>query len=83
MNFVAMQMLIGDRGKYLGILLGLTFTSFLITNQLAMFFGVMTRTYSAVTAHHAMLQTLTLEERGELIRLFRKIAASIGSESAP
>lgn len=33
-----------------------------------------------VAAHRAMLQTLTLDERRELIRLFRKIAASIAGE---
>ena len=30
MNFVALKMLIGDRAKYLGILMGLTFASLLI-----------------------------------------------------
>ena len=33
MNFVALKMLVGDRAKYLGIIMGLTFASLLITQQ--------------------------------------------------
>jgi DNA-binding MarR family transcriptional regulator len=36
-----------------------------------------------VAGARAMLQTLTLDERRELIRLFRKIAASMAGEPAP
>jgi putative ABC transport system permease protein len=42
-------MLIGDRGKYLGIIMGLTFASLLITQQSAIFTGLMTRTYGFIT----------------------------------
>lgn len=42
-------MLVGDRAKYLGILTGLTFASLLITQQLGIFVGLMTRTYGAIT----------------------------------
>ncbi len=49
MNFVALKMLLGDRGKYFGILLGLTFASFLITQQMSIFCGLMTRTYGFIT----------------------------------
>jgi putative ABC transport system permease protein len=49
MNLVALRMLVGDRAKYLGIVFGLTFASLLITQQMAIFVGLMTRTYSAVT----------------------------------
>src|SRR5438309_4654153 len=49
MNFVAIKMLVGDRGKYLGIVMGLTFASLLITQQLAIFLGLMTRTFGAIT----------------------------------
>ncbi|HXJ34809.1 MAG TPA: ABC transporter permease [Candidatus Eisenbacteria bacterium] len=49
MNFVALKMLIGDRAKYLGIILGITFASLLITQQGAIFIGLMTRTYGAIT----------------------------------
>lgn len=49
MNFVALKMLIGDRAKYLGIIMGLTFASLLITQQMAIFLGLMTRTFGAIT----------------------------------
>ena len=50
MNSVALKMLVGDRAKYLGIIMGLTFASLLITQQLAIFIGLMARTYGAVAA---------------------------------
>ena len=46
MNFIALKMLFGDRAKYLGIIIGLTFASLLITQQSAIFAGIMTRTFS-------------------------------------
>jgi putative ABC transport system permease protein len=49
MNSVAIKMLIGDRAKYLGIIMGITFASLLITQQLGIFVGLMTRTYGAIT----------------------------------
>ncbi len=49
MNFVALRMLVGDRAKYVGIVIGLTFASLLITQQLSIFTGLMTRTYGAIT----------------------------------
>ena len=49
MNFVALEMLVGDRAKYFGIILGITFASLLITQQSAIFVGLMTRTYAAIT----------------------------------
>src|ERR1043166_2835915 len=49
MNFIALKMLTGDRGKYIGIVLGLTFASFLITQQMSIFVGLMTRTYGFIT----------------------------------
>jgi putative ABC transport system permease protein len=49
MNSIAIKMLTGDRAKYYGILMGLTFASLLITQQLAIFIGLMTRTYCAIT----------------------------------
>jgi len=42
-------MLMGDRAKYLGIIIGLTFASLLITQQGAIFVGLMTRTYGFIT----------------------------------
>ena len=49
MNLVALKMLIGDRAKYLGIIMGLTFASLLITQQAGIFIGLMERTYNAIT----------------------------------
>jgi putative ABC transport system permease protein len=49
MIYVALRMLMGDRGKYFGILFGLTIASFLITQQMSIFIGLMTRTYGFIT----------------------------------
>ena len=49
MNFVALKMLVGDRAKYIGILIGLTFASLLITQQASIFWGLMTRTYGQIS----------------------------------
>lgn len=49
MNLFALKMLVGDRAKYFGIIMGLTFASLLITQQAAIFLGLMTRTYSFIS----------------------------------
>jgi putative ABC transport system permease protein len=49
MMLIAMKMLVGDRAKYLGIIMGITFASLLITQQLAIFNGLMSRTYGAIS----------------------------------
>lgn len=49
MNKIAIKMLIGDKAKYIGIIFGLTFASFIITQQAAIFIGLMTRTYGFIT----------------------------------
>ena len=49
MIYVALKMLTGDKGKYFGILFGLTIASFLITQQLSIFMGLMTRTYGFIS----------------------------------
>ncbi len=46
MYHIALKMLIGDRGKYLMLLSGLTFASLLMTQQCAVFFGLMMWTTS-------------------------------------
>lgn len=48
MNRVALQMLAGDRAKYLTILFGLTCAALLVTQEAAIFLGYMTRTYSFI-----------------------------------
>lgn len=47
MNFIALKTLFGDRAKY--IVIGLTFASLLITQQSAIFAGMMSRTFSFLT----------------------------------
>jgi putative ABC transport system permease protein len=49
MYLIALKMLIGDRAKFLGIVLGVTFASFVMTQQLAIFTGLMSRTYGFLT----------------------------------
>lgn len=45
----ALKMLVGDRAKYAGILIGLTFAALLVTQQAAIFIGLMTRTHGFLT----------------------------------
>jgi putative ABC transport system permease protein len=49
MNFVALRMLMGDKAKYIGIILGIAFASLLITFQASIFVGLMTRTFGFVS----------------------------------
>jgi putative ABC transport system permease protein len=48
LNFIALKMLLGDRLKYAGLLLGITFTSFLVTFATSYFGGMMTRSYALI-----------------------------------
>src|SRR5262245_54785996 len=45
---VALKMLLGDRAKYVGLLLGITFTSFLVTFAASYFCGFMTRGFALI-----------------------------------
>jgi putative ABC transport system permease protein len=49
MYWIALKMLIGDRAKFLGIVLGLTFAAALITQQGSIFCGLMLRTCAQIT----------------------------------
>ncbi len=49
MNYIALRMLMGDKAKYIGIVMGLTFASLLITQQAAIFVGLMSRTFGFIT----------------------------------
>ncbi len=49
MNLIALKMLTGDRAKYFGIIFGLMFASFLMTQQLSIFCGLMSRTFGFLT----------------------------------
>ena len=43
-NLIALKMLFGDRGKFVGMVLGLTFAALVMTQQPSIFIGLMTRT---------------------------------------
>jgi putative ABC transport system permease protein len=46
MNLLAIRMLLGDRAKYLGIVLGVTLAALLMSHQVTIFVGLMSRTRS-------------------------------------
>ncbi|MFO0875524.1 MAG: ABC transporter permease [Phycisphaerales bacterium] len=48
MNSVAIRMLVGDRAKFIGIIVGLTFAALLMTQQMSIFVGLMTRTFGFI-----------------------------------
>jgi putative ABC transport system permease protein len=48
MSWIALQMLTGDRAKFFGIVMGLTFAALLITQQGSIFCGLMLRTAGQV-----------------------------------
>jgi putative ABC transport system permease protein len=48
MNFVALKMLVGDRAKYLALIFAISFSSFLITQQVSIFASLMSRTRSQI-----------------------------------
>ncbi len=48
MNFVAWQMLTGDRAKYLGLIFAIAFSTFLMSHQVSIFCGLMNRTRSQI-----------------------------------
>src|SRR5271166_3217128 len=49
MYWIAMKMLVGDRAKFLGIVLGLTFAAALIVQQGSIFCGLMLRTCAQIS----------------------------------
>src|SRR5205085_7678322 len=52
MNWIALKMLMGDRNKYVAIIFGVSFACFLITEQCAVFCGVMLRTIGQIRDTH-------------------------------
>jgi putative ABC transport system permease protein len=48
MNFIALKMLTGDRARYVAILIGITCAALMVTQQLAIFLGYMTRTWAFI-----------------------------------
>jgi len=49
MFYVALKMLMGDRAKYAGLVIGISFTAFLVTFALSYFAGFMTRGFALIT----------------------------------
>jgi len=66
MNLIALKMLVGDRAKYLGIIMGLTFASLLITQQAAIFIGLMTRTFGAIS-DLSLPDVWVMDKKGQFI----------------
>ncbi|MCH9625547.1 MAG: hypothetical protein S4CHLAM123_07230 [Chlamydiales bacterium] len=46
---LAIKMMVGDRAKFLAIIIGLTFATFIITQQAGIFIGLMSRTFGFLT----------------------------------
>ena len=44
MYWIALRMLTGDRNKYLALIFGVAFATLLMTNQVSIFMGIITRT---------------------------------------
>lgn len=53
MQGVALKMLMGDRAKFVGLLFGITFTSFLVTFAASFFCGLMTRGFALIAEYGA------------------------------
>src|ERR1700719_4095521 len=49
MLVIALKMLMGDRTKYISIVIGLSFASFIISQQSAILVGIVKRTFGFVT----------------------------------
>ncbi len=49
MNLLALRMLLGDKARYLGLLIGVSFASLMITQQAGIFVGLSERTYSFIS----------------------------------
>src|ERR671931_2402632 len=48
MSWIALRMLTGDRSKYLGLIFGVAFATLLMSQQVALFVGIMRRTASQI-----------------------------------
>jgi putative ABC transport system permease protein len=49
MNKIAIKMLIGDKAKYLGLIFGIMFATLLMSQQMSLFIGIMSRTFALIT----------------------------------
>ena len=53
MFYIAMKILMGDRAKFIGLLLGITFTAFLVTFAASYFAGFMTRGFALISENRS------------------------------
>src|SRR5262249_1190481 len=72
---VALKMLMGDRARYLGVLFGITFTSFLVTFAASYFCGFMTRGF-ALIAENPQTDVWIMDPAAASVEETTKIAAS-------
>ena len=49
MYYIELKMLMGDKGNYMGIILGISFAALIMTQQPGVFLGIMSRAYSFVS----------------------------------
>lgn len=50
---IALKMIMGDRAKYIGLLLGIAFTAFLVTFAMSYFAGFMTRGFALISENRS------------------------------
>ena len=60
MNYIAWQMLTGDRAKYFALVFTIAFASFLLVQQVSIFVGILERVVDAPKTE------LSLDERGRI-----------------
>jgi len=48
-NYIALKMLVGESGKYLAMIMGVFFSALIMTQQLSIFTGIMSRTYGLLS----------------------------------
>jgi len=53
MFYIALKMLMGDRAKYMGLLMGISFTAFLVTFAASYFAGFMTLGFSLISENNS------------------------------
>ena len=58
MNWLALRMLTGDRSKYLSLILSITFATLLMTQQVSIFMGIVTRSASQILDVRDVLDNL-------------------------
>jgi putative ABC transport system permease protein len=79
---LGLKMLMGDRAKYVGLLFGITFTSFLVTFAASYFCGFMTRGFALISEHRAVdvwVMDPAVESTEQTINIPDSALARVGS----